>query len=79
MEVTNIPTRTRRRKMLVAVGGMVTIMVRFVDFDVCLPYVCTTVHTTVIILLLSDSTSRFLSGNLSEHKHAHGHEHKHGV
>ena len=36
MKATNIPTRTRRRKMRLAVGRMVTIMVRFVDFGVCL-------------------------------------------
>ena len=30
---------------------------------------------SLFFLLLSDSTSRFLSGNLSEHKH----EHKHGM
>ena len=70
--------------MRLAVGRMVTIMVRFVDFGVCLlrsTYICTAVHTNVIIIcikLLSDQPL-VLSGNLSEHKHAHEPEHKHGT
>ena len=50
--------------MRLAVGRMVTIMVRFVDFGVCLlvPYICTTVHTYVIIICIkSVSFSRYLT------------------